>query len=233
MTRNMESAIAMSVTRRQTYGGGIGVFAPHAHGCSNGGCLYAESVGQIAKRHGFAANLDVDRRPPVSILAGACRPATVFRRVRTVVVDTFDRVLSGWSRTHVGVEPLKGHGPFRADGYSSASIAREGRIRRIQTALFNAAPDVVFRQAACGSATSVSGVASSSQVSVKASATIRAFAEFLSHYFGKGAAIAKAPPNSATCRTVRALKNYQATEALSDSVDEKCHTLIMSDGGAL
>ena len=94
-----------------------------------------------------AINLDNVGRTPATLvpsLLKSCGPATVVRRIRSIVVDAVDAVLRRRTQAYISEKSLKGFSPAFTDSNASASVVRVVRISGIQTPLFHAAPGLVL-----------------------------------------------------------------------------------------
>jgi hypothetical protein len=85
-----------------------------------------------------------DGLPGVVGLLASCRPTTVGRRVRSVVVDTLQRVSWRRSATHVAQERLKLR-PLSTDCDATSAVSRIGRVLWIVAAATHSAPRLVLR----------------------------------------------------------------------------------------
>jgi hypothetical protein len=97
-------------------------------------------------------------------------PSTVLWTIGTVIVDTVNRMLRGWSQPHISEKVLKVIPPTFADDNPSASISCIGMVRREMAARPDSQPRLVFarfRQA-------MFKVASSCDFAGQTPATIRA-----------------------------------------------------------
>lgn len=90
---------------------------------------------------------------PVRSLLHGNLPAAIFRRVRSVVVDPSERVISPRSRSHVFEECGKAGDPTIADRYSSAAPVFVSRVSNVQATLLHASPGAILRR--CGSSVHV------------------------------------------------------------------------------
>jgi hypothetical protein len=76
----------------------------------------------------------------VTSLLGACRPPTVIRRVRAVIVDSVNRVVGTRSRSHVGIEDCEVFLPLVAHRDSASAVVRVTVMSRVATAGFRFSP---------------------------------------------------------------------------------------------
>ena len=94
-------------------------------------------------------------------------PAAIIRRVRSVVVDPFDR-MACWSWTHVMHEICEASTPAFADRYPSLAVVVIAVVIWIGAAGFHASPNEVFVSAG----SSMRAVSVNAPFTLKASATL-------------------------------------------------------------
>ncbi len=109
----------------------------------------------------------------VAHLLSLCGPSAIFGRIRAIVVDTFDGMLSAWTRSHVGHKRHEVIGPTGAHGDTPAAIVPIRLIRWPETAGFRGGPNLVF-QPVLAAAIAVRSSIQWACFIVQASATLRA-----------------------------------------------------------
>lgn len=80
----------------------------------------------------------------VGLLRGQ-RPSAVPGSIRSLVVDTLNRVLRGGTVAHISMERLEGVVPFVADRNPSGSIILEGGLLGIEAAVLHSDPEFILR----------------------------------------------------------------------------------------
>lgn len=85
----------------------------------------------------------------ISGLGRAVCPAAVLRRIRTVIVDSIDAVLDGWSLTHVGNECLEVIAPSIAHCDSTSTVGSKTMVRSVVTPSLYAGPYTIFDGLRC------------------------------------------------------------------------------------
>lgn len=83
--------------------------------------------------------------PRVAVLLSISGPATIFRRVRTVVVNAVQRVAAIWARPHVGVEGFKRVKPALTNRNASSAVIGVALPSWVEATLSHRAPGVVLR----------------------------------------------------------------------------------------
>lgn len=107
---------------------------------------YANDRGPLADRVRPAIEGQVMVPPRVVVLIGACRPSTIVRRIRTVVINAVERVVRRGTRTHVankGRELV----PRLADDDPARPIVGEVLHPGIMATAFHSLPHAVFFRA--------------------------------------------------------------------------------------
>lgn len=94
--------------------------------------------------HGSVSNRYPMVTPVIVILLISCRPYYVARFITSVVVNTFNRMVFGWSWSNMVKECHKIIFPFITDCYASATIVLKPCIFRVKTAVEHRAPCAVF-----------------------------------------------------------------------------------------
>ncbi len=80
----------------------------------------------------------------VSLLGGWCRPSTILRRIRAVIVDAVQLMNRRWAQAHIGEERIESS-PAIAYGDASTAIARIARRVRVQASCLHGSPNSVLR----------------------------------------------------------------------------------------
>lgn len=106
--------------------------------------IYSMSSGNLRK---WLSNAFKCHKSSASSVGGLFRgrgPATVIRRVRTIVVHSFYRVPWRWSAAQIGKKALKGLQPPIADCYASSTVFSERFLTLVVATVSNRSPDSVL-----------------------------------------------------------------------------------------
>jgi len=98
----------------------------------------------FTQKHGFSAKGDVTVIGLITHLLRVGSPPAILRRVVTVIINSVDTVLRGWSFTHVGIKVSKIIPPV-ADGNSFPTVRWILLIIPIITSASHVSPMVIFR----------------------------------------------------------------------------------------
>jgi len=155
----------------------------------------------------------------VVVLLNPRRPLAVARIVMAFAVDSLNRVLRRWARTHVLHKGGKGVEPAVADINASLPVTRMGTDT---ATLAHGSPDVVFRPFAH----SVRFKACRSLVALKASAAFGiAVIELVGGYVARLAALAPANPLANMAAWIRgSFDGRQTTKLHSSQINFGWHT---------
>ncbi len=80
----------------------------------------------------------------VALLFASSGPPAIVRAIPQRIVNTFERMLRGWSGPHISAEVLKGFVPPLTDGYPPATVIGEVRRCRQGASLSHGLPNGVF-----------------------------------------------------------------------------------------
>lgn len=92
----------------------------------------------------FSESGEQSRRPPIARLLKCVAPFAVLWFVAEVVIQPVDRVVQGWSRSHVGVEVSERILPTLTDRDASCAVILEGWRTLVVATILHAVPDAVF-----------------------------------------------------------------------------------------
>jgi hypothetical protein len=88
----------------------------------------SKSIGPLGYTETFSAKCQNRLKPPIASLFFACCPPAVGRLIVSVVVDSFDLVVSGRSLPHIFQERLKRVSPFSAYRNAPIAVARVSNV---------------------------------------------------------------------------------------------------------
>jgi len=139
------------------------------------------------------------RESPVTHLFGTTRPLAILWAIRSVVIDTLDRVCRRRARPHVFVERRERLVPSVAHDYATTAVVGESVLSWVAAPLLHALPhDVLGQRVEPVSGISCFG-ASAGGFSVQAPATRRvSVAHVLRNHVQFGPAIAAAMPRESS-----------------------------------
>lgn len=184
--------------------------------------VYPGPFSPLGKGHNYAAVSDQAAASSVAALGFPRGPDTVIRAVRTVVVNSFNRVLRGRAWTHVRKEVFKGFEPTWANKNAPATVVLPTLAARFIAADFDVAPNGPLGADASLSGHPVRGNSFSDQFSSKASATdASAVAERRSINGFFGSAIATTNPKAQPI----AAKHGPSSETATSHFNEFWHDI--------
>ena len=175
----------------------------------------------FGKRKRFTVNCHESIRPDIAHLFRASRPATILRRVRSIIVATFDRMELRGTSAHVGQECLKRITPTLADCYSSLAVIAKRVILGVVASGFHAAPDLMFGRATLA----VSKQSLSQDIALETPATFGAsVSQWLRMHHARSATIASASPvRFMGMASGRSFDNCKPSKSLPSEVNELPH----------
>lgn len=106
--------------------------------------INAEFARQICEAFSRPVVQDIPSVSAISSLFRPSRPSHISRFVVTVIVDSVDAVIDGWSRPYIGDELLKGMHPRITDSNAAATIPGVCPASRIHASLFDSKPNGIF-----------------------------------------------------------------------------------------
>jgi len=105
-----------------------------------------KTLGPLAMSKRYTVERNASILTCVVSLFFASRPSTVFRGVRTVIIDAVKRFVF-WPSSHIGKEVSKRFSPSRAHIYSTLPIGTKPFIRRVVASRNHCFPYLVFGRA--------------------------------------------------------------------------------------
>lgn len=161
--------------------------------------LPAESFGPSDNRVGDAVERNQPSRAGVRHLRRPIGPTTVARSVRSIVIDSVNRMATRRPRSHVGKEVLKRSHPALGNRDAAAAVIVVLRGVRIQAPVFHRAPGFVFGRVRA----SVPAMRRTGSFAVQAAAGLAiSLAEIRRRGDRHAAAVASAYPFSIPCVTL-------------------------------
>lgn len=110
---------------------------------NDGGSFNTAAFGPFGERQCDSIMREAGVGAPVPGLLLSCRPSTIVRLVRAIVIDSVHRVLRRWALAHVRQEVLEAEPPL-ADCDSAPSVERERLVVRVEASLFHVSPYLAF-----------------------------------------------------------------------------------------
>jgi hypothetical protein len=161
--------------------------------------------------------LPTSARTLIAVLFALCRPSTIPWRIRAVVVDTVDRVLTAWSWSHIAHKFREVARPFRAHVNAASAVVCEVTTVGVGASAFGLTPCVPFRGDFSDTSESVLKIRAA--ILFGATATRRvARHEVGSCRAGRYAAIAQACPSRLSSNIGLPANGSQRSETLSRQV---------------
>ena len=130
-------------------------------------------AGGLLQRHLLSIKLYTNIRSTVVLLFVHCRPAAIAWRVRTVGVDSIQRMQRGWARPHVSIKGLETVAPPVAHDDPAPAIGLVAIIVWVVAAVFCTSPNAVLGRAVALCRHAVRGVSLPQSLGRQASATAR------------------------------------------------------------
>ena len=169
-----------------------------------------------------------DRTTPILHLLAYRRPTAVGRFVIAVVVDAIDRVRGRRTRTHIGVESLKGIAPALTDRDATAAVIGPSFAIRIRAAVNDAIPRFVLSGRSVAACVAVCAECFAGAFALVAPTTaVFAHSEVTSAHSHNMAADTLALPSWPSAERSISGDYKQPTELLAGEIDEPRHSLII------